>query len=76
MFMKNFIKKLYPIILFKLIKKRRYYHTDFKCWISKKKYRIIHPLWFILLIIYLISWILNEWIIETIKETKQNFCII
>jgi hypothetical protein len=40
------------------------------------KCRIIHPLWFIIFIIWMIVWIILQWIVVTYGDFKNEFIII
>jgi len=73
---KKLIQLIWKIISYKLIKKGKYYNYYFKLWMKTKRYRIIHPVWFIFFIILFITITFTDWILEFIRVVKKDFCII
>ncbi len=67
---------IWKIISYGLLKKWKYFHKDFNCWIKTERIRVLHPLGFIFLIFAFIVSIFEGWIINWIKEIKETFCII
>lgn len=73
--MRKFLIKFYNIISYKMERKRKVRNSDFKCYVTERKDRVIHPLWFIFLIISIIYWVFVIWIIDTYKSIPKSFCI-
>ena len=69
-------------LIFKILyKTKTFKEVEIYSKIFKKKYksmkcRIIHPLWFIIFIIWMIVWIILQWIVVTYGDFKNEFIII
>lgn len=52
-----------------------YQHKKLNVKINTAWFRILHPIWFIFLIFFIIVWIFMNWLLETFEDWKKIFIL-
>lgn len=67
---------LFKIFLYtRMFKDTKRYHEKLDIYIDIVKCRVLHPVWFIVFLYWIIAWIFIQWIPETYKDIKKEFIL-
>ena len=73
--MKEIKEILFKIFIWSSIRTRVIYNEDFKCKVREEKYRIIHPLVFVITFLSIFYYLIFWWMKAFIEDIKNNICI-